>query len=80
MSTVVGMTRNDNRRNPIERLTRRERQVLALMAQGRSNPAIASSLCVPTRRSRSTSPTSTPSSTSRRPDTITIECLPCCAG
>ena len=32
------------RRDPIERLTTRERQVLALMAEGRSNPAIARSL------------------------------------
>jgi DNA-binding NarL/FixJ family response regulator len=35
-----------SRDEPIARLTRRERDVLALMAEGRSNSAIASSLLV----------------------------------
>ena len=46
MSTVVDTIHNARRGDPIERLTPRERQVLALMAQGRSNPAIARLLTV----------------------------------
>ena len=34
------------RSSPLERLTPREREVLALMAEGRSNPAIARALVV----------------------------------
>ncbi len=41
MSATITRTRD-----PLERLTRRERQVLALMAEGRSNPGIARSLFV----------------------------------
>jgi DNA-binding NarL/FixJ family response regulator len=46
MRTVAGRTQIARRRNPIERLTPRERQVLGLMAEGRSNPSIARSLAV----------------------------------
>ena len=39
---------------PLDQLTPREREVLALMAEGRSNPAIAPSWWSPSARSRST--------------------------
>jgi DNA-binding NarL/FixJ family response regulator len=44
---VVGqLLARSRRQDPLERLTRRERDVLSLMAEGRSNPAIARSLVV----------------------------------
>ena len=46
MTLVMCPPERTRRRDPIERLTLRERQVLALMAEGRTNPAIARSLFV----------------------------------
>lgn len=43
---VVAQILVRNRRNPIERLTRRERDVLALMAEGRSNSGIGAILVI----------------------------------
>jgi DNA-binding NarL/FixJ family response regulator len=43
VATVLGRSR---RRDPLERLTEREREVLTLMAEGRSNQAIADNLVV----------------------------------
>jgi DNA-binding NarL/FixJ family response regulator len=43
---VVAQILVRNRRNPIERLTRRERDVLALMAEGRSNSGIGAVLVI----------------------------------
>jgi DNA-binding NarL/FixJ family response regulator len=43
---VAQLLARSRRRDPLERLTPRERQVLSLMAEGRTNPAIARSLVV----------------------------------
>jgi DNA-binding NarL/FixJ family response regulator len=51
VSRLVGRRRQDD---PLGQLTPREREVLELMAEGRSNHAIADKLVVTPRRSRST--------------------------
>jgi DNA-binding NarL/FixJ family response regulator len=43
---VSQLLARSRRRDPLDRLTPREREVLALMAEGRSNPAIARALVV----------------------------------
>ena len=43
---VAQLLARSRRRDPLERLTPREREVLSLMAEGRSNPAIARTLVV----------------------------------
>ena len=58
----------------------REREVLALMAEGRSNAAIAAALSSPRRPSPSTSTASSPSSTCPSPRTTTAGCAPCSPG
>lgn len=53
--------------HPVDSLTPREQEVLALMAQGRTNAAIAESSSSPRERSRNTPSASSPSSASPRP-------------
>lgn len=46
VSAMLGRARRDD---PVERLSARQREVLALMAEGRSNSAIAERLCLTTK-------------------------------
>ena len=63
--------------DPLEGITPREHEVLALMAEGRSNQAIADRLASPSAPCKSTSPASSRRSGSRRAPTITAACSPC---
>ena len=60
-------------------LTAREMEVLALVAEGRSNGAIDAKLVISDRAVEKTSPTSSPNSTYRRPKPTTAEYSPSCA-
>ena len=77
---VTQLLARARQRDPLDRLTPRERTVLSLMAEGRSNAAIAQRSSSATERSRSTSATSSPSSTCRPPRRTTAACSRCCGG
>src|SRR6185437_9693175 len=66
-------------RHPLDGLTPREREVLSLMAEGRSNSAIADALVGAAARWKSTSTTSSPSSGWRPATATTVASWPCCA-
>ena len=68
-------TRKDH--DPLDMLSAREREVLALMAEGRSNGESPGRSGSPRPRWKSTSTASSASSTFRTAPTITAECWPC---
>ena len=63
-----------SRVTPLAGLTPREREAPALMAEGRTNVAIARSLVITTKAGANTSRAFSPSSTCRHPTTITAGC------
>ena len=71
---LVGRRRQAD--NPLEHLTEREREVLALMAEGRSNRAIAERLFVTDHTVEKHVKTSSARCACRRPPTITGACSP----
>src|SRR5277367_7193328 len=73
---VTEMMRGSRRADGIAGLTARERDVLALMAEGHSNGAIAETSSSPNGRWRSTSPTSSASWGSLRRMPCTAGCEP----
>ena len=68
---VARLLKRPRRPGPLDELTEREREVLALIAEGRSNQGIAETLVLSPKRSRRTWAASWPSSASTRPRTIT---------
>ncbi len=70
------LARADRDHDSIRRLTQRQQQVLGLMAEGRTNGAIAHRLRSPRRPSCSTRPTSTTSSACRPARTTTAASWP----
>ena len=77
---VVEATVQPARRSaPLARLTPREREVMGLIAEGRSNAAIAAACSSPARPWTSTSTASSASWTCRRTTMTTGACSRCCA-
>ena len=75
----VMLTRVSREDGAVDRLTGRQRQVLALIAEGRANAAIAERLGVTERGVVRTCRTSTPSSACPTAPTTTAGCWRCCA-
>ncbi|HET9117793.1 MAG TPA: helix-turn-helix transcriptional regulator [Pseudonocardiaceae bacterium] len=62
------------RNDPLTALSTREREVLALMAEGRSNAGIAHQLWVTEGTVENTCAAFSPSCASQKPGTITVAC------
>jgi hypothetical protein len=77
-SLVSELIRARRRRDPLDALSPRECEVLALMAQGASNAGIARQIFVTRARWKSTCAASSPSSTCPRARPSTGGCWRCC--